>query len=110
VTLTGSKSSTLVPNGTEDHPFLIELTAKRWKGLILLAILLGFAGMFLFFWQAWTIVYRPLMEGGFIVGSSPLNSLTQVFTSFTGVFGCLLLIAAVVIGFYARVMAWWRHG
>ena len=60
MTLTGSKSSTLVPNGTEDYPFLIELTAKRWKGLILLAFLLGFVGMFLFFWQAWTIVYSRL--------------------------------------------------
>ena len=110
MTLTGSKSSTLVPNGTEDYPFLIELTAKRWKGLILLAFVLGFVGMFLFFWQVWTIVYRPLMEGGFILSSSPLNSLTQVFTSFAGVLGCLLFIAAIVIGFYARFMAWWRHG
>ena len=110
MTLTGSKSSTLVPNGTESHPFLIELTAKRWKGLIVLAFALGCVGMFLFFWQVWTIVYRPLMEGGFVLGSTPLSSFPEVFTSFAGVLGCLLFIAAIVIGFYARFMAWWRHG
>ena len=110
MTLTGSKPSTLVPNGTEDYPFLIELTAKRWKGFILLAFLLGFVGMFLFFWQVWTIVYRPLMEGGFVLGSTPLSSFPEVFTSFAGILGYILFIAAIVIGFYARVMAWWRHG
>ena len=110
MTLTGSKSSTLVPNGTEDYPFLIELTAKRWKGLILLAFALGFVGMFLFFWQVWTIVYRPLMEGSFVLGTTPLSSFPEVFTSFAGILGCILFIAAIVIGFYARVMAWWRHG
>ena len=110
MTLTGSKPSTLVPNGTEDYPFLIELPAKRWKGLIVLAFALGCAGMFLFFWQVWTIVYRPLIEGGFVFGSTPLCSFPEVFTSFAGILGCILFIAAIVIGFYARVMAWWRHG
>ena len=99
MTLTGSKPSTLVPNGTEDYPFLIELTAKRWKGFILLAFLLGFVGMFLFFWQVWTIVYRPLMEGGFILTSSPLSSFTQVFTSFAGILGCLLFTAAIAVSY-----------
>ena len=110
MTLTGSKPSTLGPNGTEDYPFLIELTAKRWKGFILLAFLLGFGGMFLFFWQVWTIVYRPLMEGSFVLGTTPLSRFPEVFTSFAGILGCILFIAAIVIGCYARVMAWWRHG
>ena len=38
--LIASKSHSMVPNGTEEYPFLIELTAKRWKGLILLAFVL----------------------------------------------------------------------
>ena len=108
--LTASKSPSMVPNGTDKHPFLIELTSKRWKGLILLAFILGFLGMFLFFWQAWAIVYRPLIESGFVFGTSPLNYFTEIFTSFTGILGCLMFLAAMVIGFYARFMAWWRHG
>ena len=75
MTLTGSKSSTLVPNGTEDYPFLIELTAKRWKGLILLAFLLGFAGMFLFFWQVEPKLEPPGqpigLDGHFAVNDPP---------------------------------------
>jgi len=100
----------MVPNGTEKFPFLIELKAKRWKGLILLAFVLGFLGMFLFFWQVWAIVYRPLIESGFVIGNSPLNNFAELFTSFAGLFGCLLFLVALAIGFYARFMAWWRHG
>ena len=108
--LTVSKSPSLVPNGTDKYPFLIELTSKRWKGLILLAFVLGFLGIFLFFWQVWAIVYKPLIESGFVLGASPLSNFTQIFTSLTGVLGCFMFITAMVIGFYARFMAWWRHG
>lgn len=108
--LTASKSPSMLPNGTEKYPFLIELTAKRWKGLILLAFIIGFLGMFLFFWQVWDIVYRPLMESGFVIGSSPLNNFTQIFSTFLGVLGCLMFLISLLMGFYARFMSWWRHG
>lgn len=108
--LTASKSPSMLPNGTEKYPFLIELTAKRWKGLILLAFIIGFLGMFLFFWQVWAIVYQPLIESGFVLGNSPLNNFTQIFTNFAGLLGCLMFLTALAIGFFARFMAWWRHG
>ena len=108
--LTASKSPSVLPNGTEKYPFLIELTAKRWKGLILFAFALGFVGMSLLFWQVWVVVYRPLMEGIFNLGSSPFNTFTHIFTSFSGVLGSLLVLASLTIGCYARFMAWWQHG
>ena len=108
--LTASKSPTIAPNGTEKYPFLIELTAKRWKGLFLIAFTLGFAGLFLFFWQLWVIVYRQLMESGYNIETSSVQVFTQIFTNFFGIVACLLLLASLIIGCYAKFMAWWRHG
>ena len=95
---------------TTQTTFLIEQTGKQWKALTLLALFLGMLGISLLCWQVWDSVYKPLINSGFNPGISPLKGFDTFLTSMSGVFGVLFCLISVVIGFYARFMAWWRHG
>lgn len=97
-------------DGADNPPILIELTAKRWKGLMLIAYALAFMSFFLFSWQLWSGVYQPLWEAGLKPGISPLLMMSETMSSFGGIVGQLFLISAIIVGGYARFMAWWRHG
>lgn len=97
-------------DGHMDPPVLIELTAKRWKGLLLVSFLLGLFGFFMFGWQMWAEVYSPLLTVGFTLKTSPGLMIGDAFTGAAGVIGMAALFLSLVIGIYARFMAWWRHG
>ena len=97
-------------DGTETPPVLIELTAKRWKGLILVSFGAGLLGFLFLGWQVWVDVYKPLTVSGFNTEISALAGFGDVLISFGGTLGLLLLILSFGIGIYARFMAWWRHG
>ena len=97
--------------GYTEPPVLIELTAKRWKALIVIAFVFGWAGLGLVFWQMWLGLYRPLSSDGFTRGSEAYGSLlSDAFLGPLGILGMLFLATAFGIGVYARFMAWWRHG
>ena len=97
-------------DGSQKPPQLIELTAKRWKGLMLVAFLFGILGISVLIWQIWTNVYKPLIELGFVADTPALPNFGHALTSIGGILGLLLFGASLAIGFYARIMAWWRHG
>lgn len=97
--------------GYAKPPVLIELTAKRWKALIVIAFLLGWSGIALVIWQLWLGLYRPLIGDGFKGGSEAYaDLLSGAIIGPVGIIGLVLLAGALGIGFYARFMAWWRHG
>jgi hypothetical protein len=92
-------------------PMLIELTGKRWKGLMLAAAALLILGFALLGWQVWAEVYRPILDldqprGAF----APFERFKEAMGGIGGVTGWLLVAASAVLGIYARFMAWWRHG
>jgi hypothetical protein len=92
-------------------PFLIELTAKRWKALILISAGLMALGFFALGWALWVEVYRPIFDldqPRRVV--EPLARFKEAMTGVEAWVGWLLLIAATALGIYARFMAWWRHG
>ena len=97
-------------DGRDNPPLLIELTAKRWKGLILIAYTLAIVSFILLGWQLWSGVYQPLLEIGLKPDTSPIAALGDALYGFGGIAGLSLLVAAVVLSIYARFMAWWRHG
>jgi len=97
-------------DGRSDPPILIELKAKRWKGLQIVAFVLGLLGFLLLGWQIWAEVYEPLLTAGLTLKTQPVPMLGDALFGFGGIFGLLALLAALGIGVYARFMAWWRHG
>lgn len=98
-------------SGYQEPPVLIELTAKRWKALIVIAYILGWIGVTLIIWQLWAGFYRPLISHGFgVTGTDYTNLLSGAFIGVSGILGLVFLTFAMAIGFYARFMAWWRHG
>jgi len=97
-------------DGAESPPMLIELTAKRWKGLVLVSFVSGLLGFLLLGWQVWIDVYRPLLVSGFSPETSALAGFGDVPLSVAGMLGLLLLMGSFGLGLYARFMAWWRHG
>ena len=108
--LTTLKPPGWAQDGTQTTPLLIELTAKRWKGLRLVAFSFGFVGIAVLFWQVWTSVYRPLIEFGFDTATPALTGFSHALTSIGGILGLLLFGASLTLGCYTRFMAWWRHG
>lgn len=104
-----------IPGWTDDAyaepPVLIELTAKRWKSLIVIAFTLGWIGAALMTWQVWSGFYRPLLDKGFAgTADAYADLLSGALIGPFGVLGIIFLALAMAIGFYARFMAWWRHG
>ena len=109
------KISTIRPpgwheNGTSPQPMLIEMTSKRWKGLLLLSFVTGVLGVILVSWLIWADVYRPLLLGGFNADASSLTRFSEIFSGFAGILGLVLLLASVALGGFDRLMAWWHHG
>jgi len=95
----------------DSAPVLIELTAKRWKALMLISAALLMLGLLVLGWQLWDQVYRPVLDlesarGSFV----PFERFTDAMGGAGGVVGWLLIAAAAALGLYARFMAWWRHG
>lgn len=107
---TAMKLPNTASGNTQNSTYLIELTAKRWKRLMLLAFVLGVLGVSVMIWQIWVGVYRPLIESGFALGASPLTGFSHAMTSLGGTLGILIFGSSLAIGFYAKFMAWWRHG
>ena len=107
---TAMKLSDTASGSTQNSAYLIELTAKRWKGLMLVAFVLGVLGVSVMIWQIWVGVYRPLIESGFTLGTSPLSGFGHALSSLGGILGILIFVSSLAIGFYAKFMAWWRHG
>ena len=66
---TAMKLPVTASGSTQNSTYLIELTAKRWKGLMLVAFVLGVLGVSVMIWQIWVGVYRPLIESGFTLGT-----------------------------------------
>ncbi len=97
-------------DGGTEPPILIELTAKRWKVLTLLAAVLAWLGIIILLWQLWNSLYAPLLETGLSPGSAPADLFAQAFSGFGIILSMALLASAMAIGLYARFMAWWRHG
>tara|TARA_B100000315_G_scaffold255517_1_gene299062 strand:+ start:2177 stop:2521 length:345 start_codon:yes stop_codon:yes gene_type:complete len=97
-------------DGRTEPPILIELTAKRWKGLTLLAAILAWLGIGVLMWHLWHGLYAPLLETGLAPSTKPADLFANAFSGFAVIFSMALLASAAVIGFYARFMAWWRHG
>lgn len=69
-----------------DRPTVVELTAKRWKLLSLVGHLLGWPGLVTF------IVARA--NDAFAVAN----------------LAAAAAVAGLCLVFYAKFMAWWRHG
>ena len=97
-------------NGNTPQPMLIEMTAKRWKGLLLLAFASGILGLILVSWQIWADVYQPLLVGGFKANTSNLAGFGDLFFRVPGALGLVFLMTSFALGAYARFMAWWHHG
>jgi hypothetical protein len=97
-------------DGTQVAPTLIELTAKRWKGLVLVGYVLLFAGLGLIGQQLWSGLYGPLFDGRLGLDQSPIALLGQTLTGAGGIAGTIVLALALAVMIYARFMAWWRHG
>ena len=97
-------------DGTKATPTLIELTAKRWKGLIVVGYAFLFPGLVLIGNQVWSGLYRPMFEGQLRLTQSPTTLLGDTFTGAGGIAGGILLAIALGLMIYARFMAWWRHG
>ena len=66
-------------DGTTPQPLLIEMTAKRWKGLLLLSFVSGILGLILVSWQIWADVYQPLLANGFNLSTSAIASFGDIF-------------------------------
>lgn len=93
-------------------PLLIELTAKRWKALMLVAVALMALGFLMLGWQLWAEVYRPILDLDQSRAAAALQ-FTRLMEAMSGAaawIGWLLVLAGTVLGIYARFMAWWRHG
>jgi hypothetical protein len=92
-------------------PFLVELTAKRWKALMLVSAGLMVLGLLVLGWQMWSEIYRPIFELDQAPGTfQPMERLKEALGGFAAGIGWALLVAATGVGLYARFMAWWRHG
>ena len=88
---------------------LIELTAKRWKALKVIAVALGGLGLVFILWQLWAGLYRPLLDQGFVTEHAPA-ALREAFIGPAGVAGMAIFAAGLAVAIYARFMAWWHHG
>ena len=108
--IAGIRSPGWNEDGTTPQPSLIEMTAKRWKGLLLLSFVSGIFGLILVSWQIWAHVYQPLLADGFNLSTSPITSFGDIFAGVPGFLGLLLVITSITLGVYARFMAWWHHG
>ncbi|MBT3885516.1 MAG: hypothetical protein HOO19_14390 [Rhodospirillaceae bacterium] len=97
-------------DGTAIPPTLIELTAKRWKGLLLVGYAFLIAGFGLIGLQLWNGLYGPLFNGQLGLEQSPVAMLGEVVTGAAGIVGAIILAFALAVLIYARFMAWWRHG
>ncbi|MEE2760505.1 MAG: hypothetical protein VYE18_03580 [Pseudomonadota bacterium] len=97
-------------DGTQAPPTLVELTAKRWKGLIVVGYAFLFAGLTLIGTQVWSGVYRPMFEGQLSLTQSSTALLVNTFTGAGGIAAGIFIVSALGLVIYARFMAWWRHG
>lgn len=97
-------------DGTAIAPTLIELTAKRWKGLMLVGYVFLFAGLGLIGLQLWNGLNAPWFGGQLSLDQSPIALLGQTMTGAGGIAGSIILAIALAVMIYARFMAWWRHG
>ena len=108
--IAGIRPSGWSEDGTTPQPLLIEMTAKRWKGLLLLSFVSGIFGLILVSWQIWADVYQPLLADGFNLSTSPIASFGDIFAGVPGALGLVLVMTSIALGAYARFMAWWHHG
>ena len=97
-------------DGTKPQTILIEMTAKRWKGLLLLSFASGILGLILLSSQIWADVYQPLLANGFNSDAPALFGFGDVFSTVSGGLGLVLIVTSFALGAYARLMAWWHHG
>ena len=97
-------------DGTAIPPTLIELTAKRWKGLLLAGYTFLIAGLGLIELQLWNGIYGPWFNGQLRLEQSPAAMLGEAITGAAGIVGAIILAFALLVVIYARFMAWWRHG
>jgi len=97
-------------DGTQVPPTLIELTAKRWKGLIVVGYAFLIVGLVLIGTQVWNGLYGPMFEGQLNLTQSPTALLVDSLTGTGGIAGGLAIASALGLVMYARFMAWWRHG
>lgn len=88
---------------------LIELTAKRWKALLVIAAGLGAVGLAFILWQLWVGLYQPMMENGFTTERTG-ETMTDAFIGPAGIFGMAVFAVGLAVAVYARFMAWWHHG
>ena len=96
--------------GSDNQTIRIEMTDKRWKGLLLVAFSLGVLGLILVSWQIWADIYQPLMLGSFKGNASPLAGFDSIVFGIAGAIGIALLMTSFALGTYAKFMAWWHHG
>ena len=90
--------------------FLIEQTDKKWKFLKILAILFVSVGITIFLWQLWELVYKPIIENGWINNKTPFSVIFPLITKPFSILSIVLISTGFIVGAYAGFMAWWRHG
>ena len=94
----------------QENIFLIEQTGKKWKFLKILAILVVCIGITIFLWQLWEVVYKPIIENGWINNKTPLSTISLLIVKPFSILSIVLISTGFIVGAYAKLMAWWRHG
>ena len=94
----------------QENIFLIEQTGKKWKFLKILAILLVSVGITIFLWQLWEVVYKPIIENGWIINQTPFSAISPLIAEPFSILSIVLISTGFIVGVYAKLMAWWRHG
>ena len=94
----------------QENIFLIEQTGKRWKFLKILAVSFISVGVTIFLWQLWEVVYKPIIENGWINNKTPLSTISLLIVKPFSILSIVLISTGFIVGAYAKLMAWWRHG
>ena len=94
----------------QQNIFLIEQTDKKWKFLKILAILFVSIGITIFLWQLWDLVYKPIIENGWLNNKAPFSAVSTLITKPFFILSIVLISTGLIVGAYAKYMAWWRHG
>ena len=94
----------------QENIFLIEQTGKQWKFLKILAILFVSVGITIFLWQLWELVYKPIIENGWISNQTPFSAISSLIGEPVSILSIVLISTGFIVGAYAKFMALWRHG
>ena len=90
-----------VPLGNETNPITIQRTAKRWKKLTAIGMVVALAGLAIL---VIGIAMLSLNQDGVIHANADTWFKAVLSTGFP------LLIIGLGIKVYAALMAWWHHG